>query len=346
MTLFSPETRSRLSRLTAPMFDLRIDNMPSNNRLKERLLSVQVTLNNGHVSDQLSLVLDDRPQFLGAGIALPRQGVSLSASMGYETHLATMGNFSVNNITLGGSGSGRTLTVSATPPLLNNCVTRNWNNTTIQRIIESIAATPAYGLEAKVSPNLADEQIDTLNQFNESDSGFLTRLAERFDAVCKPMSGKLLFMRKGEGTSASGEPMPTVNIYAHDIVQWHKSVSGQQAYNKVCAYWYDYQQAADQEVYYPPSDPQPGDTVLRLKQAFLNQHEAEQAASAKMAEILRESTDLSLTMLGNPDITAEGKITLHKVREDVDGDYIVRRATHSFSSGGYLTSVDAYFQAR
>jgi len=333
---------SRLSRLTAPAFKLSVDGSLSSPTLNERLVSISVTLNNGEVSDQLSLEFDDRPTLFGSGIGLPTLGVVISASLGYETYLTEMGEFTVNQVSLNGSSGGRTLSVSATPALLNTDVTRTWGDLTIGEIVDAIARE--YKLTAKVSPTLKREAIGVINQLNESDSAFLSRLAERYNAVYKPMAGNLLFMAKGEGTSASGFPMLPVDIPPQDVIQWSKNVSEQQDFKKVCAYWYDYINAADREVYVPPGTPKPRDSVLRLPHLYNSESEAASAANAKFDEVNRGDQSLSLTMMGNPEITAEGRISLNNLRSSVDGDYIVKSAVHSFSQSGYQTRIQAYVE--
>ena len=334
-------TLARLSRLSAPTFKIRVGGLLPNPVLDERLVSISVTLNNGETSDQLSLEFDDRSLAFG-GISLPTQGVVLSVSLGYEAYTVEMGEFVVNRVSSSGSGGGRTLSVSATPALLVGDFSRTWANRTIGEIVDTIARE--YKLTAKVSPTLKFEKIDVVNQLNESNSAFLTRLAARYNAVYKPMAGNLLFMAKGEGTSASGLPMLPVIIPPHDVIQWDKSLNEQYDFKKVCAYWFDHVKAADQEVYVPPGAPKAGENVLRLPHLFNNEAEATAAAKANLDEISRDDEVLSLTMIGNPDITAEGKILLSNFRSGVDGSYIVKSATHRFSQEGYQTALSAYVE--
>lgn len=333
---------SRLSRLSAPAFKLKVDKVFASESLNDRLISLSVILNNGEQSDQLSLVFDDRPGLFGGGIEVPKQDVPISVFLGYELNLVEMGEFVVNRVGMNGSSGGRTLSIAATPSLLNRDVTCTWANKTLGDIVDSIAT--AHNLKAKVSPQLKQEKLQVVNQVNESDSAFLTRLATRYNAVCKAMSGNLLFMLKGEGTSATGKPMARVNILAQDIIQWDKSISQQQDYKKICATWYDYINAQEQEVYFPEGTPKPDENVLRLPHGFNNKSEAKFAAQAKSEEVNREDECLSLTVIGNPDITAEGKIAINNIRGGVDGEYIVKSVTHTFSSGGYTSHIQAYVE--
>jgi phage protein D len=344
MPILSPSTVTRLSRLTAPSYSLTVNSLIPNPALKDRLTSLSVTLNNGVASDQLSMDFDDRPTLSGKGISIPKQGVTLDVSMGYEAYKASMGTFEVNQVSLSGSSGGRSLSVSATPALLLKEHSRTWGNKTIGDIVGSIASE--YKLSAAVSPAFKLNTIDVINQLNQSDAAFLTHLAARYGAVCKPMAGKLLFMKKGEGTSASGLPMLPVPVKPHDVLQWSKQLSERQDYSKVVAHYWDPLKAEVSTVYFPAGSPGGTDLVHRLPHPYNNEAEAKQVAKAKSDELNRGDATLSLTIIGNPDITAEGKISLSDLRSDVDGDYIVKSATHSFSSGGYQTSIQAYVEPK
>jgi len=333
---------SRLGRLTAPTFKLSVEGLPSGSEVSDRLVSISVTLNNGQVSDQLSLEFDDRDTVFGGGISLPKQGVEISVSLGYETYTAQMGTFIVNRISSSGSSAGRTLSVIATPALLNADYTRTWSNNSIADIVDTIAGE--HKLKARVSQKLQSETITVVNQFNESNAAFLDRLAARYNAVCKPMAGNLLFMVKGEGTSASGLPMPPVTVSAHDVLQWSKNFNQQLDVKKVCASWIDYARAEMQEIYVPFGVPKAGENVLRLPHPFNNEREAKAPAVARFDETNREDESLSLTMIGNPEITAEGRISLTNFRTSVNGSYIVKSAAHSFNQGGYQTTLSAYVE--
>ena len=333
---------ARLSRLTAPAYKLTVNGLPVGSALTDRLVSLSVTLNNGASSDQLSLTVDDRPTTFGGDMPLPTRGVSLDVSMGYQTYQAKMGSFIVNNVSLNGSSGGRSLTVSATPALMMRETSLTWSDTTIGKIVEAIAKKNK--LSASVSPSFKLKTIEVINQLDESDMAFLTRLAARYNAVCKPMAGNLLFMEKGKGTSATGLFMLPIEIKSHDVLQWSTQLNERQDYGKVVAYWPDLVNAEYGEVFFPAGAPKADTNVYRLPHPFNTETEAKEAAEAKYDEVNRRDQTLSLTTIGHPDITAEGKIKVSKLRSDVDGDYIVKSATHSFSSGGYQTTIQAYVE--
>lgn len=60
-------------------------------------------------------------------------------------------------------------------------------------------------LEASVAPSLAGIKIPHIDQSQESDAKFLTRLAERNGGEVSVKMGKLLFLKAGQGVTASGK---------------------------------------------------------------------------------------------------------------------------------------------
>ena len=54
--------------------------------------------------------------------------------------------------------------------------------------------------------------IAHIDQKNETDLSFLQRLAVKYDAVVKPVDGKLVFSRRGQTKSLSGQSVPAVEL--------------------------------------------------------------------------------------------------------------------------------------
>ncbi|WP_428243410.1 phage late control D family protein [Gynuella sp.] len=324
-----------------PGFSLKVNGTWARKEFMDRMVAIQLVQHSGLVSDQLSLTLDDRPTWRGSGIFLPdlQQETVITLHLGYEPSLVNMGEYLVSHISLNESSNGRTMTISANSSLLNRDVSCTWNDLSLSSLVEQIARQ--HGLTAKVSPLIGQEIIDSINQQKESNGAFLTRLAELYDGVFKVMGRNLLFMKKGEGTSASGIPMKPVSIARHDIVQWTKKINRQQNYTYVCATWRDLIDACEREEMCPSGTLAKGDTLMRLPHVFASKEEAEAAAKAKFHELNRQDQTLSLSVLGNANITAAGRISLSSLRTGVDGEYTVKTVTHSLSSSGFLTNLEA-----
>ncbi|MFC4207117.1 hypothetical protein [Vreelandella malpeensis] len=79
-------------------------------------------------------------------------------------------------------------------------------------------------------------RVGHIDQTEESDLNFLTRLGERFDAI---KAGRMLFTTTGEGLTASGQPMTAITLTRRDGDQHRYSVTDRDAYSGVKAYWND-----------------------------------------------------------------------------------------------------------
>ncbi|WP_262975226.1 contractile injection system protein, VgrG/Pvc8 family, partial [Salmonella enterica] len=69
----------------------------------------------------------------------------------------------------------------------------SWHDTTLGAIVEAIASRNR--LEASVAPSLAGIKIPHIDQSQESDAKFLTRLAERNGGEGSGKKGKMLFFK-------------------------------------------------------------------------------------------------------------------------------------------------------
>ncbi|MNE41265.1 phage late control protein GPD [compost metagenome] len=64
---------------------------------------------------------------------------------------------------------------------MNKLRKRSWYQTTVSNIVDQVAAP--YQLTPCVGDSLKGQQIDHIDQTNESDLAFLTRLASQCDAI-------------------------------------------------------------------------------------------------------------------------------------------------------------------
>ena len=323
-----------------PSYDLTVDDLLPSVILRDRLISLSVTHRGGLESDQLSMTFDDRPSVSGGSIEVPSQGRVIKVWMGYALRLVELGTFAVTGVSLSGSGGGQTLSVSGVPRLLLNQSTQTWAQTTIKDIVTRIAK--GNDLSPRVSLGLGSTKIEVENQVCESDLSFLTRLAEKYDALVKPAGESLLFLKKGEAVTALGKPLGPVVLRPSDILSWSYSRSEQTKYEGVIALWHDLERAEQREVLSSASSR--ADRVYRMPHLFISEAQAQAAADAKFKELTRDTGTLSLTTIGNPELTAEGKISVQGLRDGVDGEWILKSVTHTYSSGGYQCSLSAYKQ--
>ncbi|USJ78260.1 hypothetical protein LDP97_04175 [Aeromonas hydrophila] len=129
---------------------------------------------------------------------------------------------------------------------MNKLRERSWHQSTVGSIVEQVAAT--YQLAPCVGDSLKGQLIDHIDQANESDLAFLTRLAGQCDAISTVKSGRLMFIKAGQGTTAKGLPLPAITITRQDGDQHRFSVADRNAYTGVTAYWQDNKAAEKKKV--------------------------------------------------------------------------------------------------
>ena len=114
---------------------------------------------------------------------------------------------------------------------------KSWHGQTLYQIVEAIAKKHGYPYRISDAYKLAD--IKHIDQTNESDAAFLTRLAEQYDAIATVKHGMLIFLPAGEAQTASGKPIPPLEI-VRGMGDGHRfTYSATNAFEAVRAYYTD-----------------------------------------------------------------------------------------------------------
>ena len=300
--------------------------------IADRLVSLRLTDEAGIESDTLELVLADHL----APIQLPPTGAELEVALGYDGVLTAMGLFVVDELELGGWPT--TMTIRARAAVMKASVggkvdlqsqkTRSWDaGTTLGAMVETIAGE--HGLKPAVAAELASIALPHTDQTRESDMHLLQRLAKRHDAVLKAAGGALAMTKRGAGTTASGQALPTYTVRAKDCTAFRATLAKRDAPGTVKAFWQDTRAARREEALFGEGDP-----VRELRQVFPTQAAAEEAARAEWGRRARGEATASFTLSGDPSVMAEAPLRAEGFRPGVDGEWIVSRVEHSLDAGG------------
>lgn len=318
-----------------PVFRIVVDGRQDvTDRFRDRLLSLRVTDEAGVRSDAVELRLDDRDSAIG----LPPTGREMKISLGYEDRRETVtGTYVVDEVEL--SGPPQTLVVRAKAADMHSSLkaqrTRSWEDVSLGDLVASIAAD--HDLKPRVGGTLRSVRIPHLDQTEESDLHLLTRLARDHDAVAKPAGGHLLFVPRGEAASATGRPMPTVDVRPEDCRRWSVTIADREAYRSVRAHWHEPESGKRRT-----ETAGDGEPAWTLRRTWASASEAREAARAKLSALTRGTARLSLALSpGNPVVAAEAELRLRGFRKGVDGSWTCSRAVHRLDRGGYATSVEA-----
>jgi phage protein D len=311
-------------------------------RLVDYLLGLSITDQAGMESDELEIVVAD-PQ---AKMSMPTLGAELSVKLGYQPGgLIDMGRWSVDAVDLELAPRAWRIVAHAADlrgPLRSRRSV-GWANTTLGAIVGEIATR--NGLGSVVSSDLSGVSIPRIDQTNESDISFLTRLGQLFDAMATVKTGYLLFSRRGRGLGASGQPIEPVTLQLTDVTEGRVSLAQTEDYSAVDARWRDI--VKKQDVWIRAGDggtPGEGDQaqgIYRLRGVFPDAETARAAATAKLASLSRGTSTLSLQLPGRADIAAETPVILAGFADDFDGRWITTRAQHTLDDGGYQLQIEA-----
>lgn len=324
-----------------PQFRLVANSEDITAAIRDRFKNLRLTDEAGTTSDTLEVELADHDP--ARPIAIPPTGAELELFLGYDGSVRRMGLFVCDEVELSGWPGTMILRARAAPyekstqgkTDLQTQKTRSWKaGTTIGAMVRKIAQE--HGLESAVSESLASIALPHTDQSQESDMNLLVRLAKRYDAIAKPAGGKLIFAKRGDGKSASGQDLPNVTLKAGDCSRFSVTIARRDSPGTVVAYYRDVKAAKRKEVKVGDGDP-----VRRLRMAYKDQASAKAAAEAEQAKRARAEAKLRVSFPGDPQVTAEAKLTLVGFRDGVDGEWLACQVEHYLGPNGYTTSVEA-----
>ncbi|MBD2784322.1 phage late control D family protein [Xenorhabdus sp. DI] len=227
-----------------PAFRLEINNKDISGKIQSRLMLLTLTDNRGLESDQLDIELDDADGTL----KLPRRGDILTLELGWHGHpLTPKGQFVVDEIEHSGAPDRLTIRARSADFRGDLNVKReySYHKHTLESIVSTIATRNQ--LKFKISQELKGISMH-IDQTNESDVSFLTRVAKQEGAIASVKNGELLFIRQGQNKAASGQDIPLVLITRHSGDSHRFSLSDREAYTGVDAQWLDTRTATKQTV--------------------------------------------------------------------------------------------------
>ena len=299
--------------------------------VKDRLLSLVITDEAGLKADRVEITLDDRDNL----IELPLPGAPIVVAMGYkETFLYPMGVFIADEVRASGPPD-QVVIVGKAANLggdIKEQKSRDWHDVTLQDIVAKIAGE--HELTPMVAERFKPFHYEHLDQTDESDLHFLTRLAKDHDAIATVKGQSLLFIGRGEGLSASGLPMLPRPIRKKGNLTWSMTLGTRENFKSVEAVWQNKETGTKDKVTAGEGSP-----VKRLRHLHSTKAEAEQAAKAALDEATRGNDTLQVAMEGDPTIAAEGQILAIGFRGGVTGLWSVKSARHEISRRGFKTTI-------
>lgn len=344
-----------MNRHPSPAYQVLVDGQDISAAIRPRLISLNISDNRGFEVDTIELSLDDTD----GKLALPRRGALLQALIGWQgSALVDKGTYTIDEIEHGGAPDVLTIRGKSADLRgdMNKLRERSWRDETIDSLVSQLAAR--YDLTPSVGASFKGQLIDHIDQTNESDLAFLTRLADQWDAIATVKSGRLLFIKAGQATTASGQPLPAVSLTRQDGDQHRFSVADRNAYTGVVAYWQDTQGAQKKQIAVKRKqrEQEPGikvdkeqrellvgdsDNVKYLRHVYANEGNAKRAARAEWERLQRGIAEFSINLgIGRPELYPEQPASVSGFKPDIDSaPWLLTQVVHELSNSGYTNSL-------
>lgn len=362
------------ARHLTPQAELTIDGRRFGTQAMSRIISISLTDKRGFEADELTIELDDHD----GTIAIPKTGSKIMLKLGYkETGLVEKGEYLVSEFTASGSPDRLSITARAADlaEALAEQVEKSWHKQTLYQIIETIAKKHKY--EYIISKDYQNTKIEHIDQTNESDASFMSRLAEQYDAIATVKNGKLLFIPAGESQTASGQPILPTTITRASGDSHSFTYSSSNSYQAVRAYYTDKKTGQKKEVIvnkdnaYPnkkttqqtktvkgktfkakkkendnPKVNTEGQKIKTLRHLYATESGAWSGARGAFKKIQRGVAEFSITLaVGRPDLYPETPAVVKGFKPEIDAEaWLITEVSHKIDSGGYTAGIQ--FEAR
>ena len=321
-----------------PRFRLEASGQDITDAISDRVIKIRVNDEAGQKSDTLDVSLDDRDY----QVDIPSAKSSLKIWLGYEeSDLSELGTYTIDEVEITENPAGVKIRAKASDvsPTFKATKTRSWHGKTIGEIVKTIA--DEHGLLPAVHGDYLEKLITHIDQENESDMHFLTRLAKLYGATSKPSGGHLIFLPEGEGLSATGKTISPAQVSKNEILTLKASIKDRGNYSGVITRFRNKETNQEEEVAVDDrwqtifgAGP-----VFRDKKIYTSQDMAEQAGRAMLKQLQAGTITIDLTIIGRADVYAERPITLTGIRAPLAGTWMTKSVTHEFQTSGYTTKI-------
>lgn len=310
--------------------------------LMERTTRLTVVDAEGLASDTLEVELDDR----GQSVALPAVGDRLRLLLGYmeQAPLPVIGDFVVDEVRLSGpplsiafSAKGADFVNTAIKaPLIDD-----GDDQTLADLARRIAKR--HKLTPRIHPDAERIALGHIDQQTESDMALLTRLARARDWVLRLDAERLTLRPHASALpparQASDWQPPLHRLDARRISRYDYTTNARARYGKVRAWHYDPDTGRRYPVEVCDGDAMDAPT-LDLRHDARSEADARAAAEARLRQLRRSSSSLTLEMPGDTRLLAGHHVLVTGLAEPVGGQWVIQTAEHTLDAQGLKTRVE------
>lgn len=313
--------------------------------INQRLISWELVDDSGYQSDQLTLRVDAQ------GLdGLPREGDTVGIELGYkETGLTDKGDYKITRIMPRLFPDSVTIVATAAPFQVDDKTeykkrrSRSFENVTLGGLFRQIVQS--HGFEPRVAQDMDGIVLAHVDQSDETDMSFISRLAKRYDAIAKPVNNLYVLARRGQVKTISGQSMQPVAVSLpadnklgkQSFINASADLASRGKFKGVIAVYWDADKGQDVEV-------QRGEAPFKkLREPLDSALQAEEAASGELRKLMRSGVKIKLDVPGDPAMGAEGLIDVGAgFPAYMQGSWSIDRVISRGSRGeGYRCAVEA-----
>lgn len=354
-----------------PDFMIRVNSENVTANISPRLISLTMTDNRGFEADQLDIELDDTD----GQLAMPVRGAVISLFLGWKGQpLTGKGDFTVDEVEH--HGAPDTMTIRARSAdfrgTLNSRREVSYHDTTLGAVIRQVAERNK--LQPMIAEAFASVPVTHIDQTQETDAAFLTRIATLNGAVAAIKAGRLLFIKPGGGVTAAGKSIPQMIITRNDGDRHSFSIADRGAYTGVTASWLHTKEPKPKKVRvqrkpkerhlraleHPAAKKRKAaaaktpeakegdylagseDNVFAITTVYATKAAAMRAAQAKWNKLQRGVAEFSLTLaMGRADLFPETPVQVSGFKSVIDAQpWIISKVTHNLGGSGFTTALE------
>lgn len=317
-----------------PIWQVTMDGKDLTGIMSPRLMDLVLTESRSEEADQLDITLSDHDGLL----EIPSRNTKIKVALGWShIGLVDKGEFNVDEVEHRGTPDQITIRArsASMDGALRTRTERSFHKKSIGDIVKTIAS--ANNLEPVVDKTIAGKVIQHIDQVEESDMAFLTRLGKRYDTVATVKEGKLLFLRIAGAKTASGQPMQEKAIYRAEGDQHTYLEASRDTYTGVVSYWRDPRKATKTKVVVGVIG-----NAKHLRETYANEQDALDAATSEWERLRRGEASMRITLaMGIPDITPQFVITFPDLKKPInEKKWLVKTISHRLGGGGLVTDLE------
>ena len=315
-------------------YQLVVDGRDISQIVRPLLMRLTLRESRGEEADQLDITLDDS---LG-NLALPPVGATIALQLGYKhTGMVDKGTYTVDEIEHSGAPDVVALRCRSAElrSTLRQRASQSWHGTTLGQVVRDIAARNK--LQANVDESLASVPVQHIDQTNESDVHFLTRIGRQHDAVATVKKGRLVFLPIGSTKNAAGKELAAITLTRADGDQHRYHQAARDAYTGVRAYWHDPGAAKKKGAIAGTKG-----KLKTLRESYATEDAAMSAARAELGRVKRGASTLEITLaIGQPGLMVQTPVNVSGFKPEIDGtDWLCKTAEHTLDDNGLTTRME------